>query len=110
MSNTINEAEVRAMLGRNLERLRVKQNFSQSKLAAKAGLPSSFIKDIEQGKKWLSPKTLAALATALDIEPHELFEPEAPKGDATAMAEHLDNLAGDVLRWVEDIKGRCLKS
>jgi transcriptional regulator with XRE-family HTH domain len=112
MSDAINEIEIRATLGRNLKRLRVTKKLSQLSLAVKAGLTYNFINDIENGKKWLSPKTLAALATVLDIKPYEFFVPEAalPEPDATELTGRLDNFAGDVLRWVRDLKGRYLRN
>jgi transcriptional regulator with XRE-family HTH domain len=108
----ISEAEIRARLSRNLKRLRAKKNLSQLTLSVEAQLTHNFINDIENGKKWLSPKTLAALANALDIEPHELLVPEpALSGqEATVLKGYLDTFAGDVLRWVEDVKGRYLQN
>jgi transcriptional regulator with XRE-family HTH domain len=112
MADNFGETEVRARLSRNLKRLRAKKNLSQLSLAVRAGLTHNFINDIENGKKWISPKTLATLAAALDTDPQEFFAPETalPGRDATALTGHLDNFAGDVLRWVEDIKGRYLQN
>jgi transcriptional regulator with XRE-family HTH domain len=112
MADTVNEVEVRALVGGNLKRLRAQKKLSQLSLAVRAGLTHNFISDIEKGKKWLSPRTLAALATALDTKPHEFFAPETALSgrDAAALTGHLDNFAGDVLRWVEDLKGRCLRN
>jgi transcriptional regulator with XRE-family HTH domain len=106
----IRETEVRSLLSGNLKRLRIARNLSQLGLAVKAGLTHNFINDIENGKKWLSPKTLAAIASALDTDPQEFFAPETalPRHDATTLKGHLDNLAGDVLQWVEDVKERYL--
>jgi transcriptional regulator with XRE-family HTH domain len=111
MADNIGEAEVRALLSRNLKRLRAKKNLSQLRLAVEAGLTHNFINDIENGKKWLSPKTLATLAAVLDSKPHEFFAPETTLSgqDATMLTGYLDNLTGDVLRWVEDVKDRYLQ-
>ncbi|MDR3123149.1 MAG: helix-turn-helix domain-containing protein [Treponema sp.] len=110
MADNINDTEVRAILSRNLKRLRAKKNLSQLSLAIRAGVTHNFINDIENGKKWLSPKTLASLATALETEPHEFFAPKATLAgqDATMLTGYLNNLTDDVLQWVEDIKGRYL--
>jgi transcriptional regulator with XRE-family HTH domain len=112
MAENISEADIRALLSKNLKRLRAKKKLSQLNLSVKAGLAPNFINDIENGKKWLSPKTLAALAVALDTKPHEFFAPETmlPGRDAAALTGHLDNFADDILRWVEDLKGRYLQS
>jgi transcriptional regulator with XRE-family HTH domain len=112
MVENISEADIRALLSRNLKRLRTKKKLSQLNLSIRAGLTHNFINDIENGKKWLSPKTLAALAVALDTSPHEFFAPEmALSGrEAALLTGHLNNFADDILRWVEDIKGRYLQS
>jgi transcriptional regulator with XRE-family HTH domain len=112
MVDNIGETEIRAILSRNLKRLRAKKNLSQLSLAIQAGLTHNFINDIENGKKWLSPKTLAALATVLNTEPHEFFAPEATLSgqDVTVLTGQLDNFTDDVLRLVRDIKGRYLQT
>jgi transcriptional regulator with XRE-family HTH domain len=111
MANEISEAEVRAILSRNLKRLRATKNLSQLSLSIRAGLTHNFINDIENGKKWVSPKTLATLATALDAGLHEFFVSETtlPGQAAIALTGYLDNLTGDVLQWVKDVKARYLQ-
>jgi transcriptional regulator with XRE-family HTH domain len=110
MIGDVNETEVRMLLSRNLKRLRADRNLSQLSLAVKAGLAHNFINDIENGKKWISPRTLAALASALGTDPQEFFLPETalPEQDGASLEGHLDNLAGDVLLWVDDVRGRYL--
>jgi transcriptional regulator with XRE-family HTH domain len=110
MADHISEAKVRAILGRNLKRLRAKKKLSQLTLGIKAGLTHNFINDIENGKKWLSPKTLAALATVLEAEPQEFFVPETilPGQEARALTGYLDSFTDDVLRLVQDVKDRYL--
>jgi transcriptional regulator with XRE-family HTH domain len=106
MADKISEAEVRVILSRNLKRLRSAKNLSQLGLAVRAGLTHNFINDLENGKKWLSPKTLATLTAALDTKPSEFFLPETglPKQAAIALEKHLDNLTGNVTQFVEDFK------
>jgi transcriptional regulator with XRE-family HTH domain len=112
MEDIIGEAKIRAILSKNLKRLRAKKNLSQLSLAIRAGLTHNFINDIENGKKWVSPKTLAALMAVLDTEPHEFFMPEAslPGRGSTALAELFDAITGDFQRSVEDIKDRYLQN
>jgi transcriptional regulator with XRE-family HTH domain len=114
MGNNISEADIRAMLGSNLRRLRTKQKLSQLQLGIKTELTHNFINDIEHGKKWLSPKTLATLSRALKTEPREFFSSETkiPQSEATVLAERLNDLSGDVQKMaeiVEDIKDRYLQ-
>jgi transcriptional regulator with XRE-family HTH domain len=112
MANNLGETEVRARLSRNLKRLRARKNLSQLSLAVRAGLTHNFINDIENGKKWISPKTLATLAAALDTDPHEFFLPETALSGrgSTALADLFDSITGDFQRSVEDIKGRYLQN
>jgi transcriptional regulator with XRE-family HTH domain len=114
MGNNISEADIRALLGNNLKRLRAKQKLSQLQLAIRAELTHNFINDIEHGKKWLSPKTLATLSRALKTEPREFFSPETkiPQSESAVLAERLNDLSGDVQKMaaiVEDMKGRYLQ-
>ena len=67
------EEEIRKILSKNLKSYRNKLGFSQIDLAAKAGIATNFLNDIENGKKWISPTTLAKICTALEIEPYKLF-------------------------------------
>ncbi|MDR1249385.1 MAG: helix-turn-helix domain-containing protein [Treponema sp.] len=110
MADKISEAEVRTILSRNLKRLRSMKNLSQLSLAVRAGLTHNFINDIENGKKWLSPKTLATLATVLDSKPHEFFAPEItlPDQAAIALELYLNNFADNVQRFVKDTKAGYL--
>jgi transcriptional regulator with XRE-family HTH domain len=110
MADKIGEAEVRAILSRNLKRLRSAKNLSQLSLAVRAGLTHNFINDIENCRKWISPKTLAALSAVLDTDPHEFFMPETglPEQAATDLEDYLDTLADDVLHWTKEFKVRYL--
>jgi transcriptional regulator with XRE-family HTH domain len=111
MTDKISEAEVRMILSRNLKRLRSTKNLSQLSLAVRAGLTHNFINDLENGKKWFSPKTLAILATVLESKPHEFFAPETtlPEQDAIALSGYINNLTDDVMRWVKEFKEQYLQ-
>ena len=81
---TITEDNVRGILANNLKHLRGLQNISQMDLAIKAGLTHNFINDIENSRKWISPKTLAKLASALAVEPFQLFLSDPDSEDPLA--------------------------
>ncbi|AEF86289.1 putative DNA-binding protein [Treponema primitia ZAS-2] len=102
------ETKIRGLLSKNIKRLRAKNSLSQMNLAIQAGLTHNFINDIESGKKWLSPKTLAKLSMALQAEPHEFFAPEItiPEADSGTLSEYLDDVTETFQRMVEDIKER----
>ena len=67
------EEEIRTIFAKNIKFYRKKLKLSQMELATKAGITTNFINDIENGKKWVSPGTLAKLCEVLEIEPYKLF-------------------------------------
>ena len=77
MSSSIEGINIRALFSRNLRRLRKIAKLSQMGLAAEAGLTHNFINDIENGMKWVSPESMAKLATALKAEPYQFFLSES---------------------------------
>jgi transcriptional regulator with XRE-family HTH domain len=104
------EAEIRATLSKNIKRFRAKQDLSQLELAINAGLAPNFVNSIENGKKWISPRTLAKLSRVLKMKPHEFFIPETtiPEEVAAALAGYLDDMTDDFVRWVKEAKGHYL--
>jgi transcriptional regulator with XRE-family HTH domain len=105
-------AEIRATLSKNIKRFRAKQGLSQLQLAVNAGLAPNFINSIENGKKWVSPRTLAKLSRVLKMAPHEFFVPETtiPEEVAAALAGYLDDMTDDFVRWVKETKGHYLQT
>ena len=71
------ENEIRNLFGKNLKRLRSSAHLSQISLANQADVAQNFINDIENGKKWVSAKTIGKLAKALEVEPYQFFIPGA---------------------------------
>jgi len=70
------EQELRGILSRNIKRYRYSRNLSQADLAEKLDISVNFLCNIENGNRWISPQTLIKFASALNIEPYELFKPE----------------------------------
>jgi transcriptional regulator with XRE-family HTH domain len=70
----MNEAECRKILSMNIKKFRNRLGLSQFNLALNLGISPNFLSDIETGKKWVSPQTLALLAESLQVELHELFK------------------------------------
>lgn len=65
--------EIQALLAKNLKATRKKLGYSQMKLAEICKISTSFIGEIEIGRKFPSPKTLQLLARALGLKPYQLF-------------------------------------
>jgi transcriptional regulator with XRE-family HTH domain len=75
------EMEVRSLVARNLKRFRKLKNLSLIKLSGMSGLTHNFINDIENCTKWVSAKTIAKLASALEVEPYQFFLPNSLPDD-----------------------------
>jgi len=92
------EIEIRGIFGSNLKRYRNYRNFSQAELAEKLNISIPFLSDVENGRKWISPNTLVKFASALEIEPYELFKPENALSPEIAAA--LTNWSTDIVEAV----------
>jgi transcriptional regulator with XRE-family HTH domain len=69
------EQNLREILSKNLRNYRNYCKLSQAELAEKLDISIPFLSDIENGKKWVSPRTLAKMADAFNIQAFELLRP-----------------------------------
>jgi len=92
------EVEIRSIFGSNLKRYRNYRKLSQAELAEKLDISIPFLSDVENGRKWISPVTLVKFASALNIEPYELFKPENSTSPEIATA--LTNWSNDIVEAV----------
>ena len=92
------EQELRAVLANNIKIYRNRRGWSQLFLSEKLGISSNFLSEIETGKGWVSPLTLTKLATALEIEVFELFQPVTAESTAKDMpdSEKMKRFAKDL--------------
>ena len=67
------EIEVRQIFADNLKRLRKQKGLSQLKLSNEMQMAFTFINDIENCKKWVSPETLARFATFFNVPVSTFF-------------------------------------
>jgi transcriptional regulator with XRE-family HTH domain len=97
------EKECRDLLSRNIKRFRNRLGVSQLNLALELEISTTFLSDIETGKKWVSARTLAQIAKALKIEIFELFRPEEkPEQDiSTAVIKYLDDVDDTIIKSIE---------
>ena len=98
------EKDCRAILSRNIKKFRNRLGLSQLHLALELGISTTFLSDIETGKKWVSAQTLSKLAKALKIEVYELFKPEKTIRDdvSAAVAKYLDDVDDAFIKSIED--------
>jgi len=78
------EHDLKAILSQNIKRFRGYRKLSQADFAEMIDISIPFLSDVENGKKWVSPATLAKMADALNIEAYELLKPETIIPDNTA--------------------------
>jgi len=98
------EKDCRSILSRNIKRFRNRLGLSQLHLALELGISTTFLSDIETGKKWVSAHTLTLLAKALKIEVYELFKPELNIRDnvSSAVAKYLDDVDEAFVKSIEE--------
>lgn len=72
----MNEKDIKELFGYNIKRLRKSKNLSQMELANRLDMHFTFISDIETGKKWVSPETIAKIASLLNVEPYQFMLPK----------------------------------
>jgi transcriptional regulator with XRE-family HTH domain len=98
------EEDLRTSLGTNLKRYRNVRKITQMEFAEQIDISIPFLSDIENGKKWVSPKTLVKMADSLGIEAYELLKP----------VKILPDNAGDIIeKYTADIYstfGKVLES
>jgi transcriptional regulator with XRE-family HTH domain len=98
------EKDCRAILSLNIKRFRNRLGLSQLHLALELGISTTFLSDIETGKKWVSAQTLTHIAKALKIEVYELFKPEQTIQDdvSAVVAKYLDDVDDAFIKSIEE--------
>lgn len=66
---------LRAVLARNIIRLRQERKWSQEQLAFEAGLHRTFVAHVERHARNISLDNLEKIASAFDVEPYRLLLP-----------------------------------
>ena len=97
------EKECRQLLSRNIKHFRGRLGLSQLHLALELGISTTFLSDIETGKKWVSAQTLSQIAKALKTEIYELFKPEQNVREdiSAAVARYLDEVDNTLIKSIE---------
>jgi transcriptional regulator with XRE-family HTH domain len=104
------DKELKGIFSANIKRHRQSRNLSQADLAEKLNISVNFLCNIENGNRWISPQTLVKFATALNIEPYELFKPaEALPPDVPLILNKcLDEAVVAVTQTLNQIRGYYL--
>jgi transcriptional regulator with XRE-family HTH domain len=72
--------DVRRMVGRNVQRLRVAAGLSQAVLAERMGVDRAYVSGLELGRRNPTIVTLWHTAQALEVKLRQLFEEEQRTG------------------------------
>jgi len=104
------DKELQGILSANIKRHRHSRNLSQADLAEKLDISVNFLCNIENGNRWISPQTLVKFASALKVEPYELFKPaEAlPSEIPLILNKCLDEAVVAVTQTLNQIRGYYL--
>ena len=99
----MNQDDVRKVLSRNIKKRRKELGIKQAKLAELAEISEPYMNDIERCQTWVSDKTLAKLAWALNLELHELFliDDESEKSEEKNAYILFQNHKNEMLDYVE---------
>jgi transcriptional regulator with XRE-family HTH domain len=101
------EKDCRTVLSRNIKRYRNRLGLSQLHLALELGISTTFLSDIETGKKWASPVTIVKFADAFNVKAYELLKP------SDILPENYNNViekfAEDMHSAVEHIRNSFLQ-
>jgi transcriptional regulator with XRE-family HTH domain len=112
MNDDVNIIDIQTIFSKNLKRLRLAANISQLSLSSLSGLTHNFINDIENGKKWVSAKSIGKLATALRAEPYQFFISESYWNDqgAEIFSTYLDDFTDSCEKMVKEYRRRYFLS
>jgi len=86
----------------NLKKWRKIIGLSQEKLAEKCGTSHSYIRQLESGKGHPSFTFIGKIATALQIEPYQLFFDETKKPGKSARIKHMESIQKKLIESVSN--------
>ena len=100
---TMNDKAIvlRKTLSANIKKRREFLDYTQEKLAEKAGISANMVNDIEGCRSWVSDKTLVKIASALQVETFRLLLPLTLSDDDIGKAA-LTDLAQDLQKIRRD--------
>lgn len=82
-------------LGKRIQFVREKQGLTQEQLEEKTGVNTKYISAIERGQKNITVKTLAKIASGLQIEMFEILLPVEIIGSEKAVKKAIESLLKD---------------
>lgn len=106
----MDEKEICVLLGQAVKRFRGWNNWTQEFLAEKLEISANFLSNIENGKAWVSAKTISKLAIIFRIEPHELFMPDSgiPPGTRDIFFRYARETEESICLILNELKSKYL--
>lgn len=104
------EIEVRQIFADNLKRLRKQKGLSQLKLSNEMQMAFTFINDIENCKKWISPETLARFATFFNVPVSTFFSTNEENVHSVIQASFVNTVCDEVVKTIKNVEERFNKS
>jgi len=71
--------DMRALVGKNVQRIRLKRGLTQEAFAEKSGFSQQYLSSLERGKRNPTIITIYEIATALGVNHLELLRPTKGK-------------------------------
>ena len=107
-------SDLRKRFGRLVQAHRRRAGLTQEGLAAAAELSADMIGRIEAGQTGARFPSIERLATALEIDPAELFTTELPKGSTRskpllALSARLAGMSDRDIAWIDQLLDVALK-
>lgn len=76
--------DIRALVGRNVRRVRIEKGLTQEELAERAGTSQFYVSSLEAGRRNPTVVTVATLAKALGVDHLALLR---PNGESSSLEE-----------------------
>lgn len=86
---------IKKLLGKRIREIRLKNKYTQEKLAELAGIEIPSLSNIENGKNYPNNETLEKIAAALSVRPFELFIFEYYEDEETLRNEMIKSMKED---------------
>lgn len=86
---------IKVLLGKRIQEIRLKNGYTQEKLAELAGIEIPSLSNIENGKNYPSHETLEKISSALCVRPFELYLFEYYKSKTEIIDEMMQKMQED---------------
>lgn len=106
--------DLRARFGKLVKAHRMRASLTQEALAERANISTDMISKIEGGNSGARFAVIVQIASALEVDPAELFTPNLPAGQLqratlTDIISRLGSLSDSDLRWLNGVIEAALR-